>query len=305
MAKRTRRCVDCKTDISNRGNKSTRCKACQAAFRRQRDEADPGRARCADDDGTCSPTRLKRGRCSRHYYTARRDNGWKIPQQPRTCVSCGEVFTPVRSDAVCCSSECNWRKQDALRKVAYPPKGCETCGTWFTPKHHRQRYCDIECIADPAARATRRWIRRNPASHSNSYHQRRLLMQAHPHSVGVTERDWSRLVNRYRRCCAYCGRPAVEITMDHVVPLARGGRHAIGNVLPACFECNSAKQDRWLIDFRRREKVNGPKRRKAKALLRQRMGGHRVGVGLVRYEQLTLGICGTPVRAGSGVPVPA
>jgi 5-methylcytosine-specific restriction endonuclease McrA len=39
--------------------------------------------------------------------------------------------------------------------------------------------------------------------------------------------------------CVYCGGPAEHI--DHVVPLARGGAHAIGNLLPACAECNKSK----------------------------------------------------------------
>ena len=44
--------------------------------------------------------------------------------------------------------------------------------------------------------------------------------------------------------CHYCGRTFApqELTMDHVVPLARGGRTTRGNVVPCCKECNSQKQ---------------------------------------------------------------
>lgn len=44
--------------------------------------------------------------------------------------------------------------------------------------------------------------------------------------------------------CYYCGNifsPA-ELTLDHVVPLSRGGRSSRGNCVPACKECNSRKQ---------------------------------------------------------------
>jgi len=43
--------------------------------------------------------------------------------------------------------------------------------------------------------------------------------------------------------CHYCGRKASfkELTLDHVVPLARGGTTSPGNVVPACRECNKAK----------------------------------------------------------------
>ena len=44
--------------------------------------------------------------------------------------------------------------------------------------------------------------------------------------------------------CFYCRRRvgAKLLTMDHVVPLGRGGRSARGNVVAACKECNTRKQ---------------------------------------------------------------
>ncbi|MBR1609540.1 MAG: HNH endonuclease [Kiritimatiellae bacterium] len=43
--------------------------------------------------------------------------------------------------------------------------------------------------------------------------------------------------------CHYCGRkvPASELTMDHVVPVARGGTSTPGNVVPCCRACNASK----------------------------------------------------------------
>ncbi len=44
--------------------------------------------------------------------------------------------------------------------------------------------------------------------------------------------------------CHYCGRatPPGDLTMDHVVPIARGGKSTKGNVATACKECNNAKK---------------------------------------------------------------
>jgi 5-methylcytosine-specific restriction enzyme A len=43
--------------------------------------------------------------------------------------------------------------------------------------------------------------------------------------------------------CAYCHGtfPPDALTMDHVVPLARGGRSIKGNVVPCCQACNATK----------------------------------------------------------------
>ena len=44
--------------------------------------------------------------------------------------------------------------------------------------------------------------------------------------------------------CAYCQGTfaAAELTMDHIVPLARGGRSTKGNVVPCCKTCNTQKK---------------------------------------------------------------
>ena len=44
--------------------------------------------------------------------------------------------------------------------------------------------------------------------------------------------------------CYYCGSPTppAELTMDHIVPIARGGKSTKGNVVPACKECNNNKK---------------------------------------------------------------
>lgn len=44
--------------------------------------------------------------------------------------------------------------------------------------------------------------------------------------------------------CHYCNGsfPADELTMDHIVPVARGGKASRNNVVPCCKECNSRKK---------------------------------------------------------------
>jgi 5-methylcytosine-specific restriction protein A len=53
---------------------------------------------------------------------------------------------------------------------------------------------------------------------------------------------WNRRIEK--GICHYCrcrvGRE--NLTMDHVVPLARGGRSSKGNLVPACKECNNRKK---------------------------------------------------------------
>jgi 5-methylcytosine-specific restriction endonuclease McrA len=51
--------------------------------------------------------------------------------------------------------------------------------------------------------------------------------------------------------CHYCGRatPPRELTMDHIVPISRGGRTTKGNVVPCCKECNNAKKQLLAMEW--------------------------------------------------------
>ncbi len=44
--------------------------------------------------------------------------------------------------------------------------------------------------------------------------------------------------------CAYCGRGDLPLTVDHILPKARGGDDAWENLISACTHCNNKKGDR-------------------------------------------------------------
>jgi 5-methylcytosine-specific restriction endonuclease McrA len=55
-----------------------------------------------------------------------------------------------------------------------------------------------------------------------------------------------RLFARDRHVCAYCGTRSAEadLTVEHIVPVSRGGRHEWTNVVTACRSCNTRKGNR-------------------------------------------------------------
>jgi 5-methylcytosine-specific restriction protein A len=60
---------------------------------------------------------------------------------------------------------------------------------------------------------------------------------------------WKR--RRASGICYYCRRQVGPraLTMDHIVPLGRGGRSVRGNVVPACKDCNTRKQALLPVDW--------------------------------------------------------
>ena len=51
--------------------------------------------------------------------------------------------------------------------------------------------------------------------------------------------------------CHYCKEKfaSKELTMDHIVPLSRGGKSTKGNVVPCCKNCNSEKNYLTLVEM--------------------------------------------------------
>ena len=54
-----------------------------------------------------------------------------------------------------------------------------------------------------------------------------------------------------RGICHWCGAkfPVVELSMDHIVPVIRGGKSSRGNVVPSCKACNNKKKHMLPIEW--------------------------------------------------------
>jgi 5-methylcytosine-specific restriction endonuclease McrA len=181
------------------------------------------------------------------------------------CRECGEPFPPTAPVVrIFCSKRCSGaatrRKIPAEVQRAYArasrdrhvarelaaraDRTCAECHAPLDPTLRRnRRFCSRRCINTRSLREKKDQRREN----HHRYRSRRRELAA----PGVTERDWKRLLARHDGRCAYCGSSG-RITVDHILPLSRGGMHSIGNVLPACFSCNASKRDRLLIIWRHR-----------------------------------------------------
>jgi len=120
-----------------------------------------------------------------------------------------------------------------------------------------------------AAERSREWYAENKERHHQSYYrwvrenrEASIAIQQKRRSVktGVTAtltpQEWVEILETYDRSCAYCDTSSETMTMDHVVPLSKGGAHAKENVVPACRSCNSRKGARPVEVMTQQEQAN-------------------------------------------------
>jgi 5-methylcytosine-specific restriction endonuclease McrA len=107
----------------------------------------------------------------------------------------------------------------------------------------RKADCNTKYYQKPTAirkhrKRMRVWYQNNKKLVTMRNKNRKYLIRSG--GSGVTNQQWDSILKKYNHRCAYCGVQG-NMTMDHVIPLSRGGKHSPSNVVPACPECNDKK----------------------------------------------------------------
>lgn len=98
-----------------------------------------------------------------------------------------------------------------------------------------------------AMASKRRWEQRNRQVGRNHVLRRRARKSA----ATIEVFTYAELLEHYTAMgydgCAYCDGPHEHD--DHIVPLSRGGAHALDNLAPACARCNLSKGSKLLAEW--------------------------------------------------------
>lgn len=89
----------------------------------------------------------------------------------------------------------------------------------------------------------------NPGNWRASYYKR---VAREKNAEGeFSQQEWEDILELYDHTCLCCKRkePEIYLTVDHVIPLSRGGSNYISNIQPLCIECNKSKFTKT-IDYR-------------------------------------------------------
>lgn len=127
------------------------------------------------------------------------------------------------------------------KEIAYEKSHPEQKRLWSRRyrEHHRRQ----------VRRTQREWSKNNPGRRAEHSRRRRAHL-AKVKREPLSARDIKKILGSFGKKCAYCQIKKL-LTVDHVVPIDKGGAHAKGNLVPACSWCNSSKMNRdWRSWFR-------------------------------------------------------
>lgn len=204
---------------------------------------------------------------------------------PSICPECGAGFLKRSPRQKFCTIKCQGRDSEKRRPpriwgtkefyarralLSQGLKKCKQCagvfllGEFWSAGTTRSPYCKI-CASsrqrtkrkpDTNLRGrrerSRRWRMRHPEIKAE-YSRVRRAIKANGGAFLVTSCDLGKLWARQRGICYLCSRPIEEKrNLDHIFPIGRGGRHAIGNLAWTHSGCNLSKGCKLLVEFKYR-----------------------------------------------------
>ena len=221
----------------------------------------------------------------------------------KECLFCGEGFIPclrARRTRLYCSTECRRNfdsAQQKARKLAQS-KTCSFCNQVYAWTAYT-KYCSVRCKSDAqnlrnrakkslsqctvcGAEILGRWLSprkycSKPCKHKGMFggkppleeRTRKAQRNFRERNVpGLTRHEMSILRLQWisqGKGCTYCNQACA--TVDHIVPLNRGGDNQKQNLTPACRSCNSSKGDRLLSEWKSYDRRKAKKTNRAKTLV--------------------------------------
>lgn len=200
----------------------------------------------------CSSACYEQGRIDYHrdyQESQKRENAERLRSAIITCRQCGEDFSPkVTTAEIYCSKLCFNRYRYANAKGRCSVEGCETAvrARGLCWKHYKRWAVD----SGRMKRSPTPWSEARKAAYQARRARKRGVDAEVFESVEIFERDnW---------LCGICGTPVDaglvwpdpwSATLDHVVPLSKGGAHTRANTQLAHARCNLSKGDSLDFEF--------------------------------------------------------
>lgn len=175
-----------------------------------------------------------RSLCRMHYFRLRRGSRLGLKAPRRACAHCGGQLS--RNQSRFCSERCSWRHHQNVASV----RKCVVCGNQFD-FYGTSNTCSEICSRSLIRhhKQVRRALETNSARPREIFFDREIFI-------------------RDKFICQICFKPVNPFvchpvpeaaTIDHRVPLSRGGLHTRANVQTAHSSCNLKKRTKFMHEL--------------------------------------------------------
>lgn len=165
----------------------------------------------------------------------------------KICSRCNKKYKAYRKDSVHCD-ECliiiTQEREDFRKQWEGKTIECDECGNEFVMKTYNSKYCSLKCLNRAMDRIQE--VRKRKRLRHNGEIDNSITL--------------SKLIIRDKNTCKICGETVNEKdyridgkgsfivgekypSIDHIVPISKGGTHTWNNVQLAHHQCNSIKND--------------------------------------------------------------
>ncbi len=139
----------------------------------------------------------------------------------------------------------DWQRKNKDKVKNYYYKYLGKDGSAEKIKAQQKRWRDNN--KERTAIKVKKWADENKDKRALTAEKRRVAKVNNGGTILASE--WRALKEFYGNKCLCCGRTDATLTLDHVIPISKGGTHTIDNAQPLCGSCNSSKHTK-IIDYR-------------------------------------------------------
>ncbi|MGN0974116.1 MAG: HNH endonuclease [Bacilli bacterium] len=210
--------------------------------------------------------------CKRAYSKKQNNLVNTDPNITKVCSKCKikkpatiEFFAKSKSGKYGVSSYCKECKHKQDKEYNINNKEIRT-KYYETHKEEIKKYQQTEKYKEIKKKSDAKYAKNNPDKIFNKISKRRFKEENQ--GEGITKEQWTEMMQFFNWCCAYSGEylgndKNKDIrSIDHIIPLAKGGEHEIWNCVPMLRNLNSSKNDNiiseWYIkqEFYLEERLN-------------------------------------------------
>lgn len=197
---------------------------------------------------------------------------WYINMYKCLCITCLQHFSSHRSGANVCSDKCRiikkrLRAKEQQRIKRQDPAFREKQILYLRQyqennrddlnRNRREQYATDPDFRESRKQLAQRWARQNPERRKESCrrwnelnfdkvisrnHRNRTSWDLDPVLVKL-------VYEYYDYICVYCGKRGGKLSLEHILPVSRGGTDDFNNLAVACRRCNPKKGKKTLLEF--------------------------------------------------------